>query len=105
MHHFYGPPRRTAPSDRGPEAARDGRRRPQSPKLVINCLRLGKDRVKNFVIDFTSRPPTADERPVIPFVNLTGRPDRGCGTATGSCTARGTKPRVSSVAVESSGAL
>ena len=74
------------------------------PKLVINCVRSGKDRVKDFVICFTSSPPTANERPVIPFVNLTGYPHRDSGAATGSCNVRGTLFRVSSVAVEPSGA-
>jgi hypothetical protein len=41
---------------------------------------------------------------VIPFLNLTGYPDRGSGTATGSCAARGTFNRVSRVAVEPPGA-
>ena len=64
------------------------------PKLVINCARSGKDRVKDFVISFTSSPSTADERPVIPFLNLAGYPYRSRGAATGSCLARGTSSRV-----------
>ena len=77
----------------------------QRPVLVINCVRSGKDRVKDFVIRFTSSPSTANERPVIPFVNLTGYPHRGSGAATGSCNVRGILCRVSSVAVEPPGAL
>src|SRR5689334_9019104 len=79
----------------GPERDRAHRARIQThdaglaglgaPGLVINCARSGKDRVKDFVIGFTSSPSTADERPVIPFVNLTGYPDRGSDPATGSC--------------------
>ena len=75
------------------------------PVLVINCVRSGKDRVKDFVIPFTSSPATANERPVIPFVNLTGYPHRDSGAATGSCNVRGILFRVSSVAVESPGAM
>jgi len=74
------------------------------PVLVINCVRSGKDRVKDFVICFTSSPSTAIERPVVPFVNPTGYPHRGSGAATGSCAARGTVFRVNSVADEPSGA-
>jgi hypothetical protein len=85
----------------GAEGRPDGR---HDPRLVINCARSGKDRVKDFVIDFTSSPSTADERPVIPFLNLTGQPDRSSSSATGSCTARGVFARVSSVAVNLSGA-
>src|ERR1700691_619214 len=62
----------------------DGRRRPaRPPALVINFLRSGKDRVKDFVIRFTSSPSSANERPVIPFLNLAGYPFRDCGAATG----------------------
>ena len=75
------------------------------PKLVINCARSGKDRVKDFVISFTSSPSTADERPVIPFLNLTGYPQRDRDAATGSCLVRGTSSRVGSLAVETPGAL
>ena len=64
------------------------------PKLVIDCARSGKDRVKDFVIAFTSSPSTADERPVIPFLNLAGYSHRSSGAATGSCLARGTSSRV-----------
>jgi len=92
----------------------EGRRR----VLVINCVRSGKDRVKDFVIGFTSSPSTAIERPVVRFVNLTGYPHRGGGAATGSCAARGTvfrvitpsggsggsSPRANSVVAEASGA-
>src|SRR5437773_6172109 len=66
------------------------------PKLVIDCARSGKDRVKDFVIAFTSSPSTADERPVIPFLNLAGYPQRSCGAATGSWLACGTSSRVAS---------
>jgi len=73
--------------------------------MVINCVRSGKDRVKNFVIGFTSSPSTANERPVIPFVNLTGYPHRDRGAATGSCTGRGSFSRATKVAVDLPGAI
>src|SRR5690242_5221930 len=83
---------------RGPPEVNPGPGRPvprvRRPKLVINCARSGKDRVKYFVIPFTSSPSTADERPVIPFLNLTGYPHRGSGAATGSSLVRGTTSRV-----------
>jgi len=72
--------------------------------LVINCAISGKDRVKDFVISFTSSPSTASERPVIRFVNLTGYPCRDYGAASGSCKALGGHPRVCEVDIESSGA-
>ena len=104
----------TPEADPGP-----GRRfsRAWDPKLVINCARSGKDRVKDFVIAFTSSPSTADERPVIPFLNLTGYPHRSSDAATGSCLVRGTssrvvpprgsggRPRAGTVAVDPPGAL
>src|SRR6516225_9805171 len=65
-----------------------------TPKLVINCARSGKDRVKDFVIGFTSSPSTADERPVIRFLNLTGYPHRDSGAATGARLVRGTSSRL-----------
>src|SRR6201981_3855140 len=93
----YGGVRRAGPGGlRRGRSAGQGQGRlvtePGRPELVINCVRSGKDRVKNFVICFTSSPSTANERPVIPFVNLTGYPHRDRGAATGSCTARGTSP-------------
>jgi hypothetical protein len=57
------------------------------------------------VIAFTSSPSTADERPVIPFLNLTGYPQRDRDAATGSCLVRGTSSHVGSLAVETPGAL
>ncbi len=74
------------------------------PKLVINCARSGKDRVKDFVISFTSSPSSAKQRPVIRFVNPTGYPRRPCGAATGACQERGAYPRACVVAVDPSGA-
>ena len=74
------------------------------PKLVINCARSGKDRVKDFVISFTSSPSSAKQRPVIRFVNTTGYPRRPCGAATGACQERGACPRACVVAVDPSGA-
>ena len=82
-----------------------GSREAQRLVLVINCVRSGKYRVKDFVIRFTSSPSTADERPVIPFLNLTGYPQRDRDAATGSCLVRGTSSRVGSLAVETPGAL
>src|SRR5450759_490826 len=78
----------------------DGRHGPSSQAMVINCVRSGKDRVKDFVICFTSSPSSANERPVIPFVNLTGCLHHDSGAATGSCNVRGDISRVSSVAVQ-----
>jgi hypothetical protein len=72
--------------------------------LVINCARSGKDRVKDFVIAFTSSPSSAKQRPVIPFVNPTGYPHRPYGAATGSCKERGARPRVRVVDVDPPGA-
>jgi hypothetical protein len=72
--------------------------------LVINCARSGKDRVKDFVIAFTSSPSSAKQRPVIRFVNTTGYPRRTYGAATGSCQKRDVYPRVCAVAVDPSGA-
>ena len=88
---LLGGPRRTPEADQGPGSPICPVR---SPKLVIDCARSGKDRVKDFVIAFTSSPSTADERPVIPFLNLAGYPHRSSGAATGSCLARGTSSRV-----------
>src|SRR5579872_1703390 len=86
---------------------RPGRRtsgRAPGPRLVINCARSGKDRAKEFVISFTSRPPTAKKRPVIRFVNTTGYPRRAYGVATGSCPERGGPSRACVVAVDIPGA-
>jgi len=56
------------------------------------------------VIAFTRSPSTADERPVIPFQNLTGYPRRDSGAATGARLVCGTFSRVDGSAVEPSGA-
>src|SRR5205807_7587151 len=52
-------------SRRQTRAAGAGERRSQGPALVINPCGKGKDRVKDFVIAFTSSPRLASERPVI----------------------------------------
>src|SRR5690348_325717 len=91
---FRGPASRVAGCAGGGSGARRGDLAARCPKLVIDCARSGKDRVKDFVISFTSSPSTADERPVIPFLNLTGYPQRSSDAATGSCLARGTFSRV-----------
>jgi len=65
----------------------------------------GKDRVKNFVISFTSSPFSAKQRPVIRFVNLTGYQHRDHGAPTSSGKERGACPRVCVVAVDLSGAM
>jgi hypothetical protein len=86
------------------EGRHGGSGREPTRKLVINCARSGKDRVKDFVIAFTSSPSSAKQRPVIPFVNPTGYPHRPYGAATGSCKERGARPRVRVVDVDPPGA-
>jgi hypothetical protein len=84
--------------DAGPEAS-------VARKLVISCLLSGKDRVKDFVISFTSSPSSAKQRPVIRFVNLTGYQHRDHGAATSSRQERGARSRVCVIAVDPSGAI
>jgi hypothetical protein len=74
--------------------------------LVITCARSGKDRVKYFVISFTSSPSSAKQRPVIRFVNPTGNPRlRPYGAVTGFCAERGAPLRVCAVAVNPPGVM